>query len=510
MRTKKLEGSGSSFVTNNFNSISILIVVLLLVIAGIVISGYIYSDLSAYQTLREGVTESDVEIRLADMQSHTLAITALCVTIASIIISVLSLFRENRLMASQQKLEESQRHVLQLEDTMRTLLNVTAVYYLSSDEKDYYFDIVQNYLNGEDKSEQNRVFRLALLNMSAQICERNSDYDELLLFYDKTISEAEEIVSNSKYLTTDIQFAYMELLTAYYQRAKQKVKRNPNGSKEDLQEALNFLEKYSLINSEDTFGNINHMFGLLKLWRVLSDPPQEIAQNNYSMRMLDESIEHFSRAINKSANKGVFYNDRSVAYLKKYDVKKDNDYEKKAHDDLEKALHLADSKHADLNWGSYYIKLIQHHLNLVDLPFSLNYLLDHKAEAYDFEKMHDCVKEAEKHFKAAIEKDATFPNNFYKMAELRIYQILILKLQYSCDSDELENIKATIDAYCKEIETHLAKADSIHKNLLGTLYCRRNYYELIDIEKAFRINEIIKANNPENAEKWEALAKAAL
>ena len=169
-------------------------------------------------------------------------------------------------MASQQKLEESQRHVLQLEDTMRTLLNVTAVYYLSSDEKDYYFDIVQNYLNGEDKSEQNRVFRLALLNMSAQICERNSDYDELLLFYDKTISEAEEIVSNSKYLTTDIHFAYMELLTAYYQRAKQKVKRNPNGSKGDLQEALNFLEKYSLINSEDTFGNINHMFGLLKLW----------------------------------------------------------------------------------------------------------------------------------------------------------------------------------------------------------------------------------------------------
>ena len=50
---------------------------------------YIYSDLSAYQTLREGVTESDVEIRLADMQSHTLAITALCVTIASILAFVL-------------------------------------------------------------------------------------------------------------------------------------------------------------------------------------------------------------------------------------------------------------------------------------------------------------------------------------------------------------------------------------------------------------------------------------
>ncbi len=482
------------------------IVIIVLACVALNITRYVYADIETYQTLRGNVTMTELELKIADMQSHTLAISALCVALATIIISMLSILRERRLEISLQELEQSNIRAQQLEESIRTLMNITAVYYLSSDEKDYYYDVVQNYLAQDNTIETNRPFRLSLLNMSAQIAESHGDTETPLLFYNQTIDEAKEIIGGGSTLTNDIQFAYMELLFAYYQRAKHKIKTNPSKSKEDLVEALKYLERFSLANSADTFGDINHMYGLLKLWSILSDAPQEIKGNKKSLAILEESIQHFSNAINKSDLKSSFYNDRSVAYQKMYDVTDELHYCSLAEEDLKRIINAKDAKHVRLNLGSLYVKQIQHRLNLVEFPFSLVNVLIDRPDTLDFEELNGLAKQAETQLKIAIDENPAFPNNHYKLAELYTYWVLIHLLDVHNNTNK-DALLSQIDTLRPRIEKSLKDAENLNASLLGRLFVERNYYELVDLDVSVEINDRIHLHHPDNADKWAELIK---
>jgi len=296
-------------------------------------------------------------------------------------------------------------------------------------------------------------------------------------------------------------------LLAYYQRAKHKIKTNPSKSKEDLVEALKYLERFSLANSADTFGDINHMYGLLKLWSILSDPPQEIKNNKRSKAMLEESIQHFTNAINKSDLKAAFFNDRSVAYLKMYDVTDKLPYSDLAEDDLNRIVNSKEADHVRLNLGSLYVKRIQHKLNIVEIPFSIINVLINRPNSLDIDELNKWAIIARDHLMKAIEDNPAFPNNHYKLAELYTYWILIKLLNYRTSSVNKAALFSQVQHFQTIIVDALKSAENLNSTFLGRQYIERNYYELVDLDIAVEINNKIRTQNQKNADEWEDLIR---
>ena len=145
-------------------------------------------------------------------------------------------------------------------------------------------------------------------------------------------------------------------------------------------------------------------------------------------------------------------------------------------------------------------------MGISDLPFVFSEVaieMENK-NSINIKEIVKLIDNAEISIKRAIKLAPTFSENYYKLAEVLIFKLFVS--QFPC-FQPLHLKKRT--ELAKDIEIYLDNSEMMDANLLGHLFIKRNYYELINnIQEAKKVNTEIAKRDYSNSVKW--LKKAEL
>lgn len=512
--------------TNKYGKIVITLSFIITIgaIAFVVVDTFITNNLS------NEVLASEVEVmeKLLDSQSITLAITAISISLISIICAIFSIDREQKFDKLKENIEAENNKIEDRYEKMReTIDSVTKKYEETQialnnyqnlfEENSTYFEMLvlvnSMFLNKRKESllqEINDFSDFPLLKymyiktLHEQI-KTNATEDEKLHFYETIISYAEKYSAELKlnkgyneYEKTRLYSLYLMIGDAYYYYAISFIENSKSIEDNELQSLFSKAEKY-LKNAKDLYkededGYIENSFGLICYWKYQNTLKRSLP---IDISKLKDSINHYLLAIQKCNYIAHYYNNLGVSYLQlaNYDDNKEkfNDLATQA---FKTALRL-DNKgtKAAINIAEIEIKKIREELG-VEKEILILY---EKKE--NLKLTEDTIKElnksfeiGKKYFNYAAEYNLYFPNVYYKKAQLLIYHLLYNhKL---CDKEEAE-IKS-------EIEELLKTAKYINNTAQGTLFIERMYYDVTgNFVEARRINEKVREFNSKNAENWE-------
>jgi len=435
------------------------------------------------------------------MQAATLAIAALSIALVTAIISILSYFRERRIEITRKELEDATAQVEEANGLVRVLTNMTSVILLESKNISLYYDTIESYISDDEKSDD-KTAKLAMLSVAADIANSNRDRKKIISVYQLMVQNAKEIIKDKTISVYERELAYIELLVAYYNIAIEKAKVEPDAARADLEEALKYVKSAASINPQDSFGYFHEYIGLIYLWYSFTVPADQ------KRAYLTSAIENFTFAIERNENKASFYNDRAVAYIQRLDAFHDLSVVGKAQNDLKKVKKLDHSfSLAYLNCGDLIIKQLQAKLGIVQYPFIMSSLYLQSYEEKDLTQMMNSVDQAIEEYKEAEKFNPSYPNNFYKRGEAITYKILLLHISNKGRPYTTDQRKQIRDLETSAFNQFL-KSMAQDEELLGCMYCTRNFYELTNqLEKAKEINAEIKRVKKENAIRWEELLK---
>lgn len=493
---QRFEIKNDSFITVG------IIVSLIISIAFLILSVVIYKMIS-YNDIARTYCDKPLELSVADMQASTLSIATLIVTFSSIVLAILSIYREKKADDKVKKIEETSSRLEKSEQYIKALVNISSVQLISPENSDFYYDIIEQFIDyiSKEDDEYNEYFVVTKIGIINHYIMRSPHNEYIPDKYDEIIKLASKVI-DSNTSTLNKQFAYLESLNSLYLKIQNSIRINPFLAQEDINYALSLLKKFNTM-TEDRTGNISNLYGLIYLWSGIAEKRMyetELRNNgqsehkSISKKHLEYARNHFNIALQIDENNMKFLNHQVVTLTQLNDIKFSEDI----NNELDRILKLLlkyypNSDRVQINYASKIIRDIYRELEIK----SLNELPNREQELYEFNqkkkdkllinKCYAFIIEARLHIKKCQELNPSFINGYYKMVEAITLQLFICSLL----NDDNKN-KEVIDLV-KESRNCINISKSIAPDNSSCLYCEYGFYTLIhEVDKAKNTLDKIK------------------
>lgn len=457
-----------------FRSICLLILFFICVIV------YLKNNADAFFRTASS-TISAMEMELLDMQATTLTITSLVVTLASIIIAILTIYRDRRNEYNQSIIDESLRKLNAAEKTIRGISNIIAIQFVGESHRECYYDTIKQYIeearDDEDDAFYNH-FRMALISITDYIANDKHHTAKSTADYDLIIKTADEIIKSNKNDKLDLRFAYLECLHALYQKIKFVIQNNPKDAEEDINKAMRYL-KCVAATVDDTFGHIANLYTLITLWSGIAKA--RIHETKEARKLLERSLGYSDEAIEKNHEKVEFLNHRVVICHQLYEISNENKYLETAYELYEKIIYLDEYYYKGyLNYAGTILLEVRNKMGLQSpskYPDYSTYMPVLSNDNYDeiLNRINDAVSLLDKALKIA----PTFVNCHYKYGEALTLKILLMKI-LKRQGTGTETLINQVEL-CKK---RFMRAHEISRDVLGCLYDEYVFLKLIKDDKS--------------------------
>lgn len=303
-------------IGNSFRGIYFTVTILIMF--AIVAIDYLKSNYDQHKQIVLESEQDAISLSLIDMQSATLAISALVVTLASVIISVLTLYRERKTEINNQYIDESIRNIEIADKEIQALSTIISIQFIDENQRECYHDAIRDYLASLEVfsnsllSARFNATRLSVINGVAKI---ESNPTEQLELYQSIVRIGKSILKGNS-TVLDRNFALLETLHALYHIIKLKIDADPNSAHEDINTAMRYLKMLS--TSNDSYGHIANTKGLIKLWSGIAE--KRMSNDSKAKTYLNASLQLFEEALLINPNKVQFLNHKAVALQQIYDI----------------------------------------------------------------------------------------------------------------------------------------------------------------------------------------------
>lgn len=453
---------------------------------------------------------------LSEMQATTLAVSAICVALGTLIIAVVTYFQSRKLELSRLEIDKASNSIHKykeeldrIDEHVRTFTAIQSAFSLGNKDGQFYFDIISQ-REKELKLEKDRSARLMLLTINVSIAEQQGKRGIVEEYYKEIVEVVEDVVEGSSYAPFIIYYAYMEGINALYKLLRYSVQNNSGNSTQLIERANAYLAKAEKLNAEDSLGYHANMKGLIQYWAALSKGYTYVKTNPTELL---KAIKLYDSALSKNEYKPEFLNHRAVVYLKCYEMYGGENYFKQAMVDLEK-MHAISPNYFKyyLNHGNLLLKKLQKELGIASTPFLFKDLEDRIRKMHKKELLGTIVKlltEADSDIIISTRLAPTYSNNHFKQSELWTYRLFLYKITHNKKLlNTFYRTFETAEELSEAIENQFSISETLDENIIGCMYCQRNFYELTnEIEAAISINEQIYLHNPTNADAWNELMK---
>lgn len=447
--------------------IGLYITILALIVFAVIVIGYLKVNYDSYKISAMNTLTDPVSITIANMQATTLAISTLVVTMASIIIAILTLFRERKTELNNKEIEKSLSQLAKADAELQALSSIISIQFIDERQRECYHDAIQHYLMEIESSKDDylcnrfRVTRLSVMNGMAQIQKNPADQLEI---YQNIVNTAEEVISNRSATLLDKRFSFLEILHALYQIIKLKIDKSPKSANTDIDKAIKYLRKVS--SFDDSYGHIANTKGLIHLWsgiaKIRMGEEEEAPQcHKDAIGFFEKAIKSFNEALTINPNRTEFLNHKSVALQQLYDISPNKELNIK----LKETLNLICERDpqygkGQLNLASYEIRELRKKLCLQPLSEYPDYSEEIEPK-YDFCELYQYALGAKEKLIKAKQLCPTMINCYYKMGEL-LTLIIVMKKQ--------NNINAVKEI--EEAEQAFDRAEQMNADHLSYLYCK--------------------------------------
>lgn len=490
---------------STINSYGKIIIIICFLISVLAIGFIIVFELTTYNN----VTDEKTVDKLVDLQSITLAITGIAISLISVIGTVFSVEREQKYEKIKRSMEEislqydeSLQDMKKQQDLLRknsenleNLLLINGMFLDKRKEK-----LLETACQTSDSMYIKYIYIRTLHNnlKSHDSEEQKSKWCESIIKYGKDLLEANKSISKyDEFEKTQIYNVIIMIADAYYYSANISIENCKMNNDEKIREYFDW-SLYYYNKAEDLFvdkdGYVANSIGLINYCKYKHFVCLRKEKNiNY----LDESIEYYQRAIKQCNFNPVYYNNLGVSYLLKAKGTEKEKYWEMADNNFKQALRIDNTAtKAAINIADIEIRKIRKTLNLENEPIILTKCsVEITKEMRD--KLDKSYERSKKYFNYASMYNLYFPNVYYKKAQLLVYY-----LYYNESKMRPENIIETKE----RILDLLAYAKKINPTATGILYIERLFYDYIgDFEASQKINEEIRGFNKTNAEKWDGL-----
>lgn len=469
-RLRKLTQQNKKLNRESFTGIYITIAIL--IIFAMFAIGYLKVNFDSFKKAAEGFLTDPLTASIANMQTATLAISSLVVTLASIIIAILTLYRDRKTELNNIAIEESLNILSMADAELQTLSSIISIQFIDERQRECYHDAIVQYLESiefqKDDNLYNRfiVTQLSIMNGMAQI-EKNSN--EQLNQYLKIAEIAENVINCKNTTLLDKQFSALELLHALYHVIKLKIDISPNSANYDIERAMRYLRNRYLY-SYDSFGHIANTKGLIHLWSGIAKA--RMKEKERAVLFFKESLLFFNEALSINPNRKEFLNHKGVALQQLFDVKPND----RLKSELKRTLKLISSLSpqygkGQLNYASFMVRELRNKLSLQPLDMFPDYKTKIPVE-YDFAELFKYALDAKRRLELAKELCPLMINCDYKMGEL--LTLIIMMKRDKCIKYDNEVVEA---------EKSFKNAAEKNEEHLSFLYCKYAFHTLRDETK---------------------------
>jgi len=455
------------------------LVISLLIVFFIIVVSYLKSG---YDSYLNSVPQNAVNAAtaIADMQANTLTIAGLVVALASLILTVLTIYKEKKANYDNHLINQSYETIKKAEQAIKELANIASIQFVGEKQREFYSGAIRQYIEEKSQNPQDSSyihFRIIIISSLLNGNNEGITEDEK---YDLILKYSEEIIENPHATTLDIRFAYMESLHALYQKIKRNISRNPYAAKKDIKKVNKYLQFVSY-TVDDDYGHVANLYGLVMMWSGISEI--RCQHKREGMALIQRSIAYFDEAIEKNINKVEFYNHKMVALYQLYAATGEAYYR----NDFEKIYEEARKKDINyykihLNYASILLVDVMNDVKLEPLSGFPDYSKYTALANVEYQELLEKINYAKELLKKVQQLNPEFINGYYKMGEAITIEIVINNI-LGKDSTQL----------IKSAKKNFSKAESISDCTMGYLYTNYCFCKLIgEDEKANELREKIK------------------
>lgn len=460
----------------------VYIIILILIAFATFAICYISSKYNRYLDMLGKAQLPLTDLTILDMQANTLTISTLVVTIASIVLTILTLYKERKAEINSRSIEEGLAKIQQAEKAIKDLSDIVSLTFVQENQRECYYDAVTQLFDqiNTDNSQFYNHFRIAQISLINNFITGKKDrLSSLTPWYDEIIQIAEQIISSGDVTELDSQFAYLEALHALYLKIKNGVQTDTGDSVEnDIHKAFKYIKKVEKTLSEDTLGHIANLNALTHLWSGMYKLRH--GDNKEGLKMLEEARRQINEALNKNIDKIEFLNHKSVILQQLYDINGEEELHEELLETYKRVLSQTDGhKKINLNYAGTIIRDVK---KVVGVTNRLDEYPDFRqleriGDTCFYDKQLEEIKKAKALLINNIRIDPYFINNFYKLGEAITVQLAIQKY----GKDEIENP----DQLIADAKKAFQSANKLSTHSRPCKLCECAFYRLIgDEDKA--------------------------
>jgi len=493
---------------STINSYGKIIIIICFLISVLAIGFVIVFELTTYNN----VADEKIVDKLVDLQSITLAVTGIAISLISVIGTVFSVEREQKYEKIKRSMEDinvqynasicdmkNQQELLRKNsESLENLLLINGMFLDKRKEK-----LLETACQTSDSMYIKYIYIRTLHNnlKSHDSEEQKSEWCESIIKHGKDLLEANKSISKyDEFEKTQVYNVIIMIADAYYYSANISIENCKMNNNKKIQKCFD-CSLYYYNKAEDLFvdrdGYVANSIGLINYCKYKHFIR---SKNEKNVNFLDESIEYYQQAIKQCNYNPVYYNNLGVSYMMKAKGTEKEMYWEMADKNFKQALRIDNTAtKAAINIADIEIRKIRKILDIEDEPIILR-----KCNAELTKEMRDRLNKSyersKKYFNYASMYNLYFANVYYKKAQLLVYYLYYKESEMR--QEEIIEMK-------ERILDLLANAKKINPTASGILYIERLFYDYIgNFEVSQKINEEIRKFNKANAEKWDELYEA--
>ena len=438
-----------------------------------------------------GFAADDIaKLSIFDMQANTLAISTLVVTIASIVLTILTLYKDRKAEINSQRLEESRIQIQQAEEAIKNLSNIVSLTFVQENQRECYFDAVNQLIdqNSTNNSPFYNHFRIAQIGLLNNVIADKQDDISMTPTYEKIIEIAEQIINSGDVTELDSQFAYLEALHALYLKIKNGVQTNMQTVQEDIRKAFKYIKKVDVTLEDDSYGHVANLNALTHYWSGMYKIRH--GESTEGKHLFDVANRKIDEALEKNKNKVEFLNHKAVILQQIYDISGGEqlfDELMSIYADIRKNTNRYPK--TNLNYASALLRSVKNkaRMEMLDqFPDFSKYNGTPGLNQSDYDEMLKTLKEAKDILRKNIENAPRLINNFYKLGE-------VITIQYAIQKYGSNNLKEKPAVLKKEAIEAFAAAKQLSDKSIPCKLCECAFCRLVgDTENADSLQNELK------------------
>lgn len=428
------------------NSIIIGLVVLATAMIVLMFIAHMYMVFQGAASTDTDPADSIIQ-NLISMQSITLAITGISITVVSIVISLLTIFREKKISEANQLIEKLNKELESIKqtaeqqqeksnDNLKKMINLLALQ--ASEFSEQYFDNILNCIESIEVKELEDTIKTQMSFVMVNTIEKIynvSNREARFRQKDSINMEAyQKIMLYSQYMLEDkhlnkelYEFATLKYIFYLYQLARLEERTDITQAQKHLAEAYDNISK--LQKMKDTNGHIHHLCGMICLWLGKVDITLD---NNQRLNLFTQSLEFLQRALTLDRN-FIFLNTYAIVFMniayvykKQGNTKLATEYLKTAEKELENTLRYNQDYHLPHNnLANTYRNLIELKIGINDFYREYPNISFAGLNAEDISQIQEHIQRGCAHLELSKKYEPNFIDNYYNLATFHLYRFLL-------------------------------------------------------------------------------------